>query len=186
MQIPVQVTFRDMHHSDLIEADIEERAGRLERFYDKITSCRVVVSAPHVRQHGGQLYRVAIELTVPGKEIVVNRDPGLDHAHEDLKVALRDAFSAAQRRLQDYVRERRGYVKAHEVPDHGRVARLGDEFGFIETADGQELYFHRNSVLQEHFDDLEVGSEVRYVSEPGEKGLQATSVRAVGRHHHLG
>jgi len=185
MQIPLKVAFRDMPHSDLIESEIEERASRLERFFEKITSCRVVVSAPHLRQRQGQLYQVSIDLTVPGKEIVVNRDPGLDHGHEDLKVAMRDAFDAAQRQLQDYVRERRGHVKAHEQPEHGRVARLGDGFGFVETADGDEIYFHRNSVLQEGFDDLAVGSEVRFVSEPGEKGVQATSVRQVGRHHHL-
>jgi len=185
MQTALKVTFRDMPHSDLIETEIEERAARLEQFFDKITSCHVVVSTPHVRQHKGQLYQVTIDLTVPGKEIIVNRDPGLDHGHEDVRVAMRDAFKAAQRQLQDHVRETRGKVKTHDEPEHGRVARLGEEFGFIETVDGDEIYFHRNSVLHEGYDDLAVGSEVRFVSEPGEKGVQATSVRAVGRHHHL-
>ena len=185
MQIPLKVRFRDMPQSDVIESEIAERVGRLEHFFDKIASCHVVVSARHARQQKGQLFQVAIDLTVPGKEIVVNRDRGLDHGHEELRVAMRDAFKAAQRQLQDYVREHRGQIKAHDEPEHGRVARLGEEFGFIETAGGDEIYFHHNSVLQEGFGDLEVGAEVRFVSEPGEKGVQATSVREVGRHHHL-
>ena len=187
MQIPVEVTFRDMPHWDAVEQDILDRAERLERFYDKITSCRVVVEAPHLRHQKGQLYNVRIDITVPGREIVVNRLPHEDHAHEEMQVAIRDAFKAAQRQLQDYVRERRGQVKMHETPPHGRVLRLfADEgYGFIETPDGREVYFHRNAVLDEGYDELEVGTEVRFAEEAGEKGPQASTVRPVGRHGHV-
>ncbi|MDH3591761.1 MAG: HPF/RaiA family ribosome-associated protein [Planctomycetota bacterium] len=183
MQIPLEITFRDMPHSDAIEEEIRTRAERLDRFYDKITRCRVAVLAPHSRQRKGQLYEVHIDLTVPGKELVINH-AGHEDAHEDPRIAVRDAFEAATRRLQDYVRERRGHTKQHEQPAHGRVARLFAEegYGFLETPDGREIYFHRNSVLHRGFDALELGAEVRFSEEEGRKGPQASSVRPVGGH----
>ncbi len=187
MQVPLQITFHDIDPSDAIEARIRERAAKLEEFYDRITSCRVVVEAPHRRNHKGRLYSVRIDLALPGAEIVVNREPQLNHAHEDVYVALRDAFNAAQRRIQDYVRRRRGQVKAHEAPGHGRVIRLFPQegYGFIETADGREIYFHKNAVLNGAFDKLEVDSQVRVVEAvvEGEKGPQASTVKLIGKHH---
>jgi ribosomal subunit interface protein len=186
MQTPVEVTFRGVPRWERAETEIRERAAELERFFDRITSCRVAVEAPHLHRQKGQLYHVRIDLTVPGREIVVKRDPAAHQEHQDLYLAIRDAFRAARRQLQDYVRERRGLVKAHETPPHGRVTRLFPEegYGFLETADGQEVYFHRNAVLDD-FETLEVGSEVRFVEQAGERGPQATSLRLVGRHHHL-
>jgi cold shock CspA family protein len=80
-------------------------------------------------------------------------------------VAIRDAFAAAQRQIEDCVREMRGQVKPHEAEDHGRVKKLiaGEDFGFIETADGREVYLHGDSVLDDAFDALRIGSEVRFV-----------------------
>lgn len=182
-----QITFRDIPPSDAIETRIRERAERLERFYEGIIGCHVVVEAPHRHQHKGTLYRVRIDLTVPGGELVVNRAPAEHHAHEDVYVAIRDAFDAAERRLEDYARRQRGQVKRHEPPPLGRVVRLFPEerYGFVETGDGREVYFHANSVLDEAFDRLEVGSEVRVaVAEgEGERGPQATTVALVGKHH---
>jgi cold shock CspA family protein len=96
--------------------------------------------------------------------------------HEHVAVAIKDAFSAAQRQIEDAVREMRCQVKPHEPQDHGRASKFlaGDDYGFIETADGREVYFHRNSVLENKFDRLTVGSEVRFVEEIGEKSPQAT------------
>jgi len=189
MQLPVQITFRDIEPSDFIEARIREKVAKLEEFYDRITGCRVVVEARHRRHHKGRLYTVRVDLTVPGGEIVVNRESELDHAHEDVYVAIRDAFKAARRQLQDHVRRQRGETKIHEVPAHGRVARLFPEegYGFIETPEGSEVYFHRNSVVNDGFDRLEVGTEVRYDLVPGEgeKGPQASTVHPVGKHHIL-
>jgi ribosome-associated translation inhibitor RaiA len=84
MQVPLQITFHDIDPSEAIEARIQERAAKLEEFCDRITSCRVVVEAPHRRNHKGRLYSVRIDLTLPGAEIVVNREPQLNHAHEDV------------------------------------------------------------------------------------------------------
>lgn len=187
MQVPLQITFHDIDPSEAIEARIRERAAKLEEFCERIISCRVVVEAPHRRNNKGRLYSVRIDLTLPGAEIVVNREPQLNHAHEDVYVAIRDAFNAAQRRIQDYIRRRRGQVKAHEAPGHGRVTRLFplEGYGFIEMPDGRELYFHQNAVLNGAFDKLEVGSEVRVVEavEEADKGPQASTVKLIGKHH---
>jgi cold shock CspA family protein len=187
MQLPVQISFRGVAHSDAVEASIRERAGRLEQFYDRITSCRVIVESPHAHHHKGNLYHVRIDLTVPGAEIVVRRDPEEHHAHEDIYVAVRDAFDAARRQLEDHVRRARGDIKSHEAPRHGRVSKLfaGDGYGIIETPDGREIYFHRNSVVGDVFSRIAIGQEVRFVAAEGEseKGPQATTVHLVGKHH---
>ena len=104
MELPLQISFRGMSKSPATETLIRERAAKLERFHDRITACRVVVEAHHRHQHKGRLYHVRIDLTVPGREIVVAREPADDHSHEDIKVAIHDAFDAARRQLEDYVR----------------------------------------------------------------------------------
>jgi cold shock CspA family protein/ribosome-associated translation inhibitor RaiA len=185
MQRPVQITFRNMEPSPAIEGDVRERAELLDTLFDRLTSCQVVVEAPHRHHHKGNLYHVRIHLGVPGRELVVGRDPAAHHAHEDVIVAIRDAFRAAARRLEDHARLDRSQVKTHEVPAHGRVARLFPEqgYGFVETPDGDEIYFHRNSVVDDAFDRLGIGSEVRIVVVEGEKGPQATTVKRIGKHH---
>ena len=163
---------------------MREKAAKLERFYERIMGCRVVLEAVTRRHHQGNLYRVRIDLTVPGRELVVSREPGKDHAHEDVYVAIRDAFDAMRRQLEDYARKRRGEVKHHEAPPHGRIAQLFPDHGFIETPDGREIYFHRNSVLNGGFDHLQVGTEVAFTEEEGIKGPQASTVRPLGKHHY--
>jgi ribosomal subunit interface protein len=113
MQIPLQITYRDMDPSDAVSANIQEKAQKIEHFAD-ITSCRVTIEAPHKHHHKGRLFAVKLDITVPGEEIIVTRSPDQNHAHEDVYVAIRDAFNAAKRQLEDYVRRRRGQVKHHE------------------------------------------------------------------------
>ena len=187
MRLPLQITFRHMDPSAALEARIRQRAEELDQFFDRITSCRVVVECAHRRHQQGNLFEVRLDLTVPGREIVVGREPGTNHAHEDPYVAVRDAFDAVRRLLEDHVRRRRGEAKTHAVPDHGRVARLlpDRDCGFIATAGGEEIYFHRNSVTGDAFDKLEIGSEVRFVTQHGEsaEGPQASTVVPLGKHH---
>lgn len=186
MQLPLQITFKNMDHSPAVEARIREKAAKLERFFDRINRCEVVVEAPHRHHRKGKLYQVSIDITVPpGHELVVNREHRKDHAHEDVNVAIRDAFDAAARQLEDYARRLRGDVKEHIPPLHGEVIRLFPDHGFIETTYGQEVYFHRNSVVDDRFDSLEVGSEVRLAVAEREspKGAQATTVHPIGKHH---
>lgn len=113
MLLPLQIVFHNMEPSDAVEANIKERASKLDRFSDKITRCRVTVEAPHKHHHKGNIYHVAIDITVPEAEIVVSRNPQDNHAHEDVYVAIRDAFNGARRQLEDYERKRRGNVKHH-------------------------------------------------------------------------
>lgn len=177
MRLPPQVTLRDIDHSEAVEAKIREKIGKLEQFCDRIMACRVSVESPQRRHHQGKLYTVRIDLTVPGRELVVNRIE-----NEDLYVAVRDAFDAAKRQLEEHSRKRRGDVKNHEESPKGRVIRLfpDDGYGFIETADGREVYFHRNSVIEPTFDRLEEGVSVVFLEEQGKKGPQAVRV-AVSR-----
>lgn len=189
MQIPLKIAFEGgLTSSEALIERIEREAKRLEHFSPRITGCRVVVIGRSGRHHQGDLYGVRIHLVLPGKgEVVVSRNPSADHAHEDPYVAIRDAFGAARRRLQDHQRRAAGQVKGHVAPPHGRVSRIlpDDGYGFIETPDGREVYFHRNAVLNDAFERLEVGAEVWFAEEDGEKGPQASTVRLVGSGRHI-
>ena len=91
-----------------------------------------------------------------------------------------------RRQLEDYARRQRLAVKQHELPPHAKVSKLFPQegYGFIETADGRDVYFHRDSVLHDAFDRLHIGTEVSFAEETGAKGPQATTVHLVGKHHH--
>ena len=127
MQIPLQITIRGIEHSDALETHIREKADKLDEFFDRIMSCRVVVEVPHKHHHQGKQFTVRIDIGVPGSEIVVNRD----HA-EDVYVALRDAFDAAKRQLEDYARKIRGDVKTHQPKPRPAT---GDEDPYIPVVD---------------------------------------------------
>jgi cold shock CspA family protein/ribosome-associated translation inhibitor RaiA len=187
MQVPLQIAFRNVPHSERLSRAVEEQVARLENLYDRIVACRVVLDMPHRQHAAGNLYQVRIDLSVPGREIVVNREPNGQAEFKDLDAALTHAFDAATRQLENFMRQRKSLVKHHEPLPHARVARLvnGDEYGFILTPDGREIYFHANSLLNGDFERLAVGAEVTYVEELGEKGPQASTVKLVGRHSHL-
>ncbi len=180
MPAEVQISFRGMSSSPSVEAQVRRRAAELLQFSDRVSACRVMLEAAHRRHRQGTIYHVRVDLTVPGGEVVVNREPGEDHAHEDLRVAIRDAFDAARRRLQDRMRRLNGQTKAHKPQSVGRIVRVFAErdYAFLETEDGEEVYVHRNAVVEGGFDRLRVGDRVRYVADPeeGEKGLQASTV----------
>ncbi|WP_455197924.1 ribosome hibernation-promoting factor, HPF/YfiA family [Kaarinaea lacus] len=185
MQQPLQITFRDIPHSGSVEEVIREKAAKLDQYFEKIMSCRVTIESPHAHQHQGRLYHVTVDITVPGTELVASRSTDKNHAHEDVYVAIRDAFEAAKRQLKEYKDKLKKQVKSHEVPAHGLVTELveGQDYGRIQTPDGRDIYFHRNSLVRGGYDDLEVGSEVRFIEESGEEGPQASTVHMVGKHH---
>lgn len=186
MAIPLQVTFTGMDPSPALEARIHTKAARLERFADFILRCHVTVEAPHQHHHQGRMYQARVELDVPQGRIVTGHEGPQDHAHEDAYVAIRDSFAAATRRLEDHVRKLGGSVKHHEpVLVTGRVARFvaGGDYGFIETGDGEEVYFHRHAVANNAFGKLRVGDHVRLAVTEGEQGPQASAVHAVAAGH---
>lgn len=186
MQTPVEIVFRHCEPSEEIRAEIAAQIERLEQFSPRITSCRVVVNGPKTRHKQGDLFQIQLRVAMPGrKDVVVDQRQYDAGEREHALVAIREAFATAARQIEDVARDMRGQVKTHVAESHGRVASMlaGDDCGFIETADGREIYFHRNAVLNGGFARLSVGSEVRFVEEDGEKGAQASTVRLVGKHH---
>jgi cold shock CspA family protein len=201
MQLPLQITFRNVEPLEGVEESIRAEAKKLETFYSQIMGCRVAVETPHGHHRKGNLYHIRIDLTLPGTELVIKHEPGLSKGirqaggaemkkrlevrvpHRDLQLTIHDAFRIAGRRLQDYARRQRGDVKAHEARSIGRVIKLLPEegYGFLTTPDGREVYFHKDSVLNRGFRRLRVGSEVGFVEEQGEKGPQASTVRMSGK-----
>ena len=184
MATELEIVLRDVApYEEAIRADISEKFSKLERFSGSIMGCRVVVEAPHRHHREGKLFHVSIDLMLPHRVVVVDREPHAHAAHEDIFVAVRDAFHAARRRLEDQARLLRKDIKLHEEPPHGSISKLfpGDGYGFIETPDGREIYFHKNSVLEGAFARLTVGRRVSFFEEEGEKGPQASSVRLLKR-----
>jgi cold shock CspA family protein/ribosome-associated translation inhibitor RaiA len=181
----LHITYRGMEPSPAVEAKVYERFERVAKLHDRITSCRVSIEAPHRHGNKGKLYTVAVNIQMPGAEIVVSRQGPRDHGHEDVYVAIRDAFDAARRQLEDRIRIIRGDTKLHEAPPHGVVVRLFPDYGFIRSTDGLEVYFHKNSLVESSFEQLEVGAPVRFVIAEGEseKGPQASTVHPIGKHH---
>lgn len=176
---PPEISFRHVDHSDAIEAAVQDRIERLERLYQPIIGCTVTVDAPHRHQNKGRIYTIDIDISVPGHEIVVNRDPQKNHAHEDVYVAIRDAFDAAEKQVKKISALKRGDVKTHAVPPHGEVVDLfaEDGYGFIEAADGRRIYFHENAVVNGDFEGLNVGDVVEFVAAQGDEGPQASTVK---------
>ncbi|HXJ23978.1 MAG TPA: HPF/RaiA family ribosome-associated protein [Polyangia bacterium] len=180
MQTEPQITFHHLDASPALETLIRGEIQELEQFFDGITSCRVALEASNRHRSGG-IYRVSIEVNVPREQIAVGRAPGDHPEHADAYVAVRDAFRAVRRRLEDYVRRLHGNVKTRAVPPHGRVVHLEPdlEYGRLESDDGREIYFHRHSV-RGGIERLAMGAEVRYHEEQGLKGPQASTVEPIG------
>lgn len=184
METPVEIDFQGMEPVERLRQSITTHVGDLEQRCGRITACRVVLKAPGGHHHKG-LYEVNIRLALPnGREVNVARTAPLDERYTEVDFAINDAFKRARRRLQDHVRRMQGHVKEHEGQPVGKVLRIDPEggFGFLETADNREIYFHRNSVLDDGFTRLSVGTRVAFAEEQGEKGPQASTVKLLGKH----
>jgi cold shock CspA family protein len=120
------------------------------------------------------------------QEVAHRKETEIESVHRYARVAVREAFDVARRRLEDFAREQRGAVKAHDIPAQGEVVELSaiDGCGFIQAGEAR-IYFNRASVLDAAFDDLAIGTRVVFVEEPGEKGPQASTVRILGKHHYV-
>lgn len=183
MKVPLEMTFRGLEETDEIKKLIEKKVSKLEEICDYIIRCRVAVEVPHQHQRSGNPYRVVVEIKVPHRhDIVVRRESGQGDMHEPLPSVLRRAFEAARRELQELVDRQHGLTKTRmEESPPALVSSLflEDGYGFLETADGREIYFHRNSVLNDDFHKLKVGARVRFVEEVGENGPQASTVQVI-------
>lgn len=181
MQYPLQISFHKMEPTPALRSAIEKHAEKLDRFTSTIISCHVVIEPAEKHHHQGNRFAVRIRLTVPGHEFESGHTPKGNRSHQDAYVAIRDAFDAMRRQIEDFERKRRGDVKTHEEPSHGRVAQIhpAADYGIIRTLDGREIHFHRNSVIDFDFDAINTGMEVRFIEQSGEEGPWASTVHVV-------
>ena len=202
MILPVQIRYGNVEKTPEVEQWVREEAAKLDKYYDRITSCRVALEIPHAHREWGRTYRVRVDLGVPGEELVASHDPELaqskrlasprkiskkaqsdaENAYKDLHVAIRSAFKSIRRQLEDYVRRQRNELKLHGPEPVGQILSIFPDkgYGFLESPDGREIYFHKNAVVDEPFENLQPGNAVIFSEEPGEQGPQATIVRTKG------
>lgn len=182
MESPAEITFKDIGHSDAIEARILERVSRLEAMSADIIRCQVRVRAPH-RRHKGTEYVIDLSVQMPGATLHIDRRPGDDHAHTDVYVAIRDAFEAMERQLRKWKDQHKGRPEVLVAPLQGRIASLDTDAGFgqISTTDERLIYFHRNSVAGNGFESLSVGDTVELTVDvkDADAGPHASFVRPV-------
>jgi cold shock CspA family protein/ribosome-associated translation inhibitor RaiA len=187
MQVPLELAFHNIDSSDWAEAEIRDRVADLEKFYDRLTSCRVRVDQRANNANGTIPPVVHIELGIPGrKDLVVSHEP--DHLmrkyqRPDLQKAINEAFRIAERCLHDLKEQRDGRTKVahHDAPNQslGQIAEIdpAGEFGFLLTKEGGLLYFHRNALMSGEIEQLRRGEEVHYVEDMGDTGPTASKVR---------
>ncbi|HWC62191.1 MAG TPA: HPF/RaiA family ribosome-associated protein [Rhizomicrobium sp.] len=186
MDIPLELAFHNMPPSQALASAVRREAAGLERFYDHIIGCRVVIEMPHKSHRMGQnAPDVHVLVRVPGREIVISRE--LAHGRDrksatNAYAVLREAFRAVEGRLKDYRRQQRGEVKMKEAPRPGHVTELVAErnYGFLASPDGEQVYFHRNAVSDGGFDFLEVGDAVEFTVVLGDTGQAASRVWRAG------
>jgi cold shock CspA family protein/ribosome-associated translation inhibitor RaiA len=180
MERPLEIVFHNMAPSAEIEGLVREKVAKLEKFYPRMIGCRVAVELPHKQHKTGNIPEVHVEIQVPGQTLVVRRE---HHVHQrrttpDARSSVREAFDAAKLRLQDFKRKQAREVKPHPAPLRARVSEILAErdYGFITTAEGKELYFHRNSVMDGPFDELKRGDAVHFIEGDGDTGPTAAKV----------
>lgn len=185
METPVEIDFQGMIANPDARISIARHMDQLEGRFGRITAGRVVLKAPSGHHRTGGLFEISVRLALPGgRQVNVGHTRQDDERYADLDFAINDTFKRARRQLQDQARMLQGEVKQHDGPPIGSVASLDPlgEFGFIKTSDGREIYFHRNSVLNDEFPLLTVNAHVTYAEEEGEKGPQASTVRLLKKH----
>ena len=179
MQVTPEITYRNFEPSEHIRERVDKELRRLESHHPRITACKVVVEGGTSRRHSGDLARVRLHIVLPGGHEVAVSDVGDDkHAHEDVLVAIRDAFRAAEHQLQAAKRDPRVEAAMSETRMSGEIARFiaGEPAGFIRGEDGVDHYFHANESTEVPFEQLRVGDAVTFRPEDGEKGPIARAV----------
>jgi cold shock CspA family protein/ribosome-associated translation inhibitor RaiA len=185
METLVEIDFQGMPPQEHIREAVASHIAALEKRFGRIAVCRVTVKGPSAHHRTGGAYQIKIHLALlDGREVDIDLTANDDERFADPDFAVNDAFKRARRRLQQQVRRMQGQVKARETPPLGTVLRVDEAggFGFLGTPDGREIYFHRNSVLNDAFASLKVGTLVAFAEEEGEKGRQANTVRVAGKH----
>lgn len=187
MQVPLEIGYHDVEKSDWMEDEIRARAAGLDEIYGRLTAVRVRLEKPHRSHRTGNAYECHVEMSVPGKNLVVSHAP--NRAEEkyaspapELAQVIREAFDVAERRLKAFKDQLvDGDVKhMDQAPMGGQVSILEADHGFVLTNTGSQLYFHRNSVQGDDFDALKRGDHVHYVETVGDTGPMANKVKRAG------
>jgi ribosome-associated translation inhibitor RaiA/cold shock CspA family protein len=182
VQRPTRISFKGMDPSPAIEAEIASKVSMLERHFGRTIGYDVVIEAPPHGSRRGHPFGVRLEISVPGgPPVVVSHTHHDREDHDDAYVAIRDAFNAAKRQLQDRTRKQRGEVKLHEGPMLARIWHLvpTERYGFLLADEGTEIYFHEHALVGSDYDELAIGDEVSYVmhDNEGAHGPQASTVK---------
>ncbi len=185
MHIPLEISFHGLSRSDALEELIHRDVNKLERVCDNLISCRIGVEQYQKGRTTANSFRIRIEMrTPPGHSLVVTHITGSKEQADDLPTAISNAFRSAQRRLKQLVAKRNGEKKSHPQQEtEALIVKLfpNEGYGFLRSLEGEEIYFHRNSILNDDFDHLTTGTGVIFTPEIGDNGLQATSVRIVNK-----
>lgn len=185
MNVPLELSFDISLPKGPYKELVQERAAKLDKLCDYLSSCRVAIEERQKHMESGNPYRVRIDLTVPpGHELVARSEPGEGKMHDDLAVVINRTFDAAERRLKKLMEKQRGEVKKHPAQETvGIVTKVFHErgYGFLKNDFDEEIYFHENSVLNNEFNRIHEGTVVRYVASMGEEGLQASTVQVMGK-----
>jgi len=190
MDRPLEISFHNMDVSESLESEIRSLTDRLETRFDHLVGCRVVVEKIQNRRRNGSAFDVHVVMKVPGQELAVSREPhkaDIKYNHPDALTAVRDAFASAERQLIEFKRRLRSDTsKPTASAVAGQVAQIepGADYGFILTNSGTQLYFHRDSVTDGRFEDLQAGATVHYVEKAGDAGPTAAKVRIGAKSSH--
>ncbi len=185
MQVPLDITYRDVEKTDALEQLIRTKVEKLEEVCDHIIGCHIAVEKAHTHPDQGSPFRVRLDITVPpGHELAVSKNPGEGTQYGSLESVIRDAFDTARRQLKDLNEKQHNRQKRHpEQTVGGIVTKLfpSEDYGFLKSLDGREIFFHRNSVLHDDFPRLTVGAGVQFFLSEGENGPQASTVRLIDK-----
>ncbi len=188
MKIPPEITYRNVEKTNAIDTLVHEKIAKLEHVCNYINSCHIAIEKTHDRPRSGSPYRVRIDITVPpGHEIVAESNPGESNQYDPLDAVIRDAFNAARQQLiklnqrQHESDRSQSHEQAQETTALVTKLFRDQGYGFLKTLDGQEIYFHHNSVLHDDFERLEIGTGVHFALEQGEEGPQASTVKIVDK-----
>ncbi|MDX1647528.1 MAG: cold shock domain-containing protein [Longimicrobiales bacterium] len=184
MEVPPEIAFRGITPTDELKARILDGIESLEDVYPNLISCRTMVADDTPDQQSGNNYRIRLEVGIPSKTLVVDRQNPEPDKRSTLEQTLNEAFAVARKRLVKAKKLQRGEVKKHELPPHGRIVRLltdetGVRYGFLESRDGEQVYFHEEALVDLDYEDLDVGDEVRFAAAHGDDGLQASTVASL-------
>lgn len=176
MQVPVQITFRGLPHSDAVKTHIEEKIEKLQHYCDNLISCHVVVELENKNQHQGNLHNARVTVKIPGKELVSTRNDD-----QDMYVSIRNAFDDLKRQLENHNALLQEHTRNNQILMSGKVIRLFEDFGFIENDAGDEFYFNSKHVTHPVFDKLKIGVNVHFIESNGTNGPEAHHVKIVNQ-----